>query len=372
MEAGGADINSHKSSVLFELCSILSSTHNLVQELKLLVALTDPESGKLLQSQSNALESLGENQSNVALNKLANSDTAELSDTSSLSDSDPEDSPTHFDAEMENLSSSGEPSPDRDPLGDCAGSGSRKPSFQLKGGSASFSSRSQSIFDCLESAAKLATPGLGEDNVIDGAFLRPMPLLSPRKREEKREAAPGKPLLKPPSSAAAAGAPESPARTARWTKYSLEDVPETSDRQNSQVALEYIQGLQQQKKGSAAVETQEPFVPAFNQDHTSSAESKILFSRPGRRDEGQAAKDKTPEGSKCEGGKKKEVGLFHLEEPEEEPKAAEPPSGQRKRNRSSEEGKEDDGEQQSAVGFNCSRKINRKKFRRGGDEEEED
>ncbi|XP_035266424.1 protein TSSC4 [Anguilla anguilla] len=310
-----------------------------------------------------------EKQSSAAL-VLANTDSADLSDTSSLSESDPEDSATPFDAEVENLSSSssssGEASPDRDPLGDRvgmgSGPGSRKPSFQLKGGSAGFSSRSQSIFDCLESAAKLASPGLGEDNVIDGTFLRPMPPPSHRKREEKREAAAGKP-------SSAAGAPESPTRSPRWTKYSLEDVPEISDQKNSQVALEYIQGLQREK-GSLAVETQEPFVPAFNQDHTSSGDSKILFSRPGRRDEGQAAKDKAPEGCRPDGGRKQEVGLLHLEDPEEEPKPAEPSSGQRKRNSVSVEEEEDDGQQPSAVGFNCSRKVNRKKFRRGGEEEE--
>ncbi|KAI1898631.1 hypothetical protein AGOR_G00074370 [Albula goreensis] len=58
MEEAGVDINSYKSSVLFELCSILTSTQSLVKELQALVALTDPESGKLPQSQANALDSI--------------------------------------------------------------------------------------------------------------------------------------------------------------------------------------------------------------------------------------------------------------------------------------------------------------------------
>lgn len=309
-----------------------------------------------------------ENQGNVTLDKPTNSDPAELSDTSSLSESDPDDSAVQFDAEVENLSSSGDSSPDRDPVGGAVRPGPRKLPFQLKGGSAGFSSRSQSIFDCLESAAKLASPGLGEDNVIDGTFLRPMPLL-PLKKEETREAVARKPL---PSPSSAASVPESPTRSGRWTKYSLEDVPETSDRKNSQVALEYIQGLQQRKEEALAGEAQEPFTPAFNQDHSSSGDSKILFSRPSRREEGQVSKDKAPEGCVSEGGKKREVGLFHLEEPEDEPKTAEPPSGQRKRNCAAGEEEEDEGWQQSAVGFNSGRKVNRKKFRRGGEQEEED
>ncbi|KAJ8281788.1 hypothetical protein COCON_G00043070 [Conger conger] len=285
-----------------------------------------------------------ENPSNVALKNPVSSDAAELSDTSSLSDSDPEDSATHFRAEVENLSSSGDSSPDRAPLGACGRSGPRKLPFQLQGGSADFSSRSQSI------------------------FLRPMPLLPQRKREEKREGVAGRPPPTPPSSAA--GVPESPTHSPRWTKYSLEDVPETSERKNSQVALEYIQGLQQRRRESQTGE--EPFVPAFNQDHSSRGDSKILFSRPGRRDEGQAARDKAHEGCASEGGKKKEVGLFHLEEPEEDPKSAEPSKGPRKRNCAPEEEEEDDGQPQSAVGFNSGRKVNRKKFRRGGEQEEEE
>ncbi|KAJ8246919.1 hypothetical protein GJAV_G00256790 [Gymnothorax javanicus] len=304
-----------------------------------------------------------EKESSVTLDKPAETDITELSDSSSLSDSDPEDSPTQFDAEAENLSSSGESSPDQNPLGDRMSSSPRKASFQLKGGSAGFSSRSQNIFDCLESAAKMATPGLGDDNVIDGTFLRPMPPFPQRKRDEKRNSAGGKPLPKPPS--AAAEVPQSPTHSARYTKYSLEDVAETSDRKNSQVALEYLQGLQQRKEGSLASGAKEPFMPAFNQDHSSGGDSKILFSRPSRRDEGQMAKDKPPEGN----NKKKEVGLAHLEEPEEEPKSTGRSSGQLKRICASVEEEDDDGQQQS-VGFLSSRKVNRNKFRKAVEQEE--
>ncbi|KAI1898632.1 hypothetical protein AGOR_G00074380 [Albula goreensis] len=305
-----------------------------------------------------------EDQSNAALNKLANTDTTELSDTSSLSDSDSEDPIMCFDAEVENLSSSGEPSPDRYPLGPHVGSSSQEPSFQLKGGSAGFSTRSHSIFDCLESAAKKATPGLSDDNVIDGAFVRPMPpLLSMRKKEGKREAA-HKPL------SSCVETPESPTHSVRWVKYSLEDVPETSNKQNSQMALQYIQSLQQQKKGPLAIDAKDPFIPAFNQDHSSSPDSKILFSKPKRPGEGQVTKDKTSECQKPEGARKKEVGLFHLDEADEETEMNHPSTRLGKRRLVSEEGSRDDAQPQSAVGFNYSRKVKRKNFRRGAEEDD--
>uniref|UniRef100_A0A673XRA5 Uncharacterized protein n=1 Tax=Salmo trutta TaxID=8032 RepID=A0A673XRA5_SALTR len=63
-----------------------------------------------------------------------------------------------------------------------------KPAFSLTGGSSSFSNRSRSIFDCLESAAKLSSSHLGQDNVIDGVFARPPPpplLQSGKKYGEK-------------------------------------------------------------------------------------------------------------------------------------------------------------------------------------------
>ncbi|GCB60575.1 hypothetical protein scyTo_0011159 [Scyliorhinus torazame] len=53
-----SQLNEHRSAILFELNSILSTTRNLVCELRTLVALTDREGGKLVQSQNKALSSL--------------------------------------------------------------------------------------------------------------------------------------------------------------------------------------------------------------------------------------------------------------------------------------------------------------------------
>lgn len=58
MEDAGSDINAHRSAIISELNNIQNTTQNLVKDLQALVALTDPEGGKLIQSQDKALSSL--------------------------------------------------------------------------------------------------------------------------------------------------------------------------------------------------------------------------------------------------------------------------------------------------------------------------
>uniref|UniRef100_A0A673K3R2 U5 small nuclear ribonucleoprotein TSSC4 n=1 Tax=Sinocyclocheilus rhinocerous TaxID=307959 RepID=A0A673K3R2_9TELE len=112
------------------------------------------------------------------------------------------------------------------------------PTFRLTGGSSGFCDRSRDIFAQLDSAAKLTSKDLGEDNILDGTFARPAPPSPPppaakRKcgQETTKKQPPGKKL------------PDYLGRPERWTHYSLEDVAETSDRENSQVAHQYIQAV---------------------------------------------------------------------------------------------------------------------------------
>uniref|UniRef100_A0A8C9V2A2 U5 small nuclear ribonucleoprotein TSSC4 n=1 Tax=Scleropages formosus TaxID=113540 RepID=A0A8C9V2A2_SCLFO len=273
----------------------------------------------------------------------------QLSDTASLSDSEPEVPSVTYGTKVEDLSSSGSESSDEDPPE--GHTGSQQPLFQLKGMSAGFSSRSHNIFDCLESSAKNAMPGLGEDNLIDKTFVRPM--LPPL--------APSKPSTKSASSSRVV--PDYVAHPERWTKYSLEDVPETSDSKNSQVAQEYIFGLQQQRQGRWPVSVQESFTPVFNQDHSSMSDKKIVFSRPSQGGEAQLERKPVV-------GKKSEVGLCHLEDLDQE--CVPSSTGKRKRKCGSDKGDVGDGQEQPPTpGFNSSRKVNRKNFRRAAEGDED-
>ncbi|XP_066556899.1 U5 small nuclear ribonucleoprotein TSSC4 [Amia ocellicauda] len=328
-------------------------------------------------------------------------DAIVLSDTVSLSDSsDAEDNIAGFDPEVEDLSSSsgGEGGEEEEDSVDGGGrppqaASSREPFFRLKGTSAVFSSRSQSIFDCLESAAKLAAPSLGEDNLVDGAFVRPLPPPPERRRREAEEGArpPGKTLSPNPRPLTSKGVPDYLAHPERWTKYSLEDVPETSGSRNAAVAKEYIEGLQRRRgRGAWAPDHQESFTPAFNQDQSSSSDCRIVFSKPRsipeeEEEDGEEERPRPGKGVRQREKDKKEVGLLHLEELEEEMKAELEKAGRskqeaekRKRAREQQEEEEEEEEEEemegrrAGVGFNANRKVNRKNFRKTVEREEDE
>ncbi|MGH0157182.1 UNVERIFIED_CONTAM: hypothetical protein FKN15_033159 [Acipenser sinensis] len=334
----------------------------------------------------------------VVPGKATDCDNTVLSDTISLSDSDPEDSTAPYDPEVEDLSS--DESSDGDcssvPLGS-ASAGTKEP-FQLKGTSSGFSFRSQSIFDSLGAAGKRAAPSLGDDDLSDGPFVRPLPPLA--KKKDVEHGAP-KPLSR--------AVPDYLAHPERWTKYSLEDVPETSNQRNTAVAQEFMGSLQKrkgesmdtresskmnycwvekyaiclilqrntavaqefmgslQKRKGESMDTRESFSPAFNQENSSSASGcRIVFSKPSRADD---AAEKQEE-EECEGRERgredsvKKVGLLHLKELEDEVKA----DLKRKR---VDEG-EGAGGLVAAVGFHSSRKINRKNIRKTVENQKED
>lgn len=163
--------------------------------------------------------------------------------------------------------------------------------FSLKGGSSSFSSRSHSIFDCLDNMAKMTSSSMGQDNVIDGVFARPVAPPPSRKTSHPPSASP------PP--AKKRGVPDYMVNPDRWTHYSLEDVAETSDQGNSRVAHQYLASLLQKKEE-----------PVMNRD-SFNTEEKIIFSKPNR------VKEQPPNKLEKE-GKEKGMRLSHLEDEEDE------------------------------------------------------
>lgn len=162
--------------------------------------------------------------------------------------------------------------------------------FSLRGGSSGFSSRSHSIFDCLDNMAKMTSSSLGQDNVIDGVFARPVAPPPSRKTSHPPSASP---------TPKKRGVPDYMVNPDRWTHYSLEDVAETSDQGNSRVAHQYLASLLQKKD--------EP----VNRDSYSS-EEKIIFSKPKRVGVEQPANKLEKE------GKEKGMHLSHLDEEEDE------------------------------------------------------
>ncbi|XP_010888785.1 protein TSSC4 [Esox lucius] len=289
------------------------------------------------------------------------SDTMKLKDDLSLIDSDPDECNVSIDPKVEDLSSS---SDDEEHQNSVPNSGPKKPAFSLTGGSSSFSSRSQSIFDCLESAAKLASSHIGLDNGIDGSFTcpPPHPLMPTGKKYQENV---GKLVSKPTCKG---GVPDYLVNPERWTRYSLEDVPETSDHKNKMVAQQYIQSLQK-NKSVMAEDPEEPFTPTFNQGLSSSSEHKIVFSKPSR-----GLKDCDPEGNKLDQPKKSWMGLSHLDEEEEEgiglgaisPHRLKESEKKRKWTlvKDEESGSLNDGKDQTPIGFIINRKVNRKNFRK--------
>ncbi|XP_069544683.1 U5 small nuclear ribonucleoprotein TSSC4-like [Brachyistius frenatus] len=153
-------------------------------------------------------------------------------------------------------------------------------SFSLSGGSSAFSDRSHSIFDLLDSVdhRTLSSP---QQSVPDGTFAPPKP---PDRKTSRPPS--GRPT--PPKKR---GVPDYLVHPERWTHYSLEDVPETSDEDNCRAAHVFLSGLQ----------------PETRKD---SSRDKVVF-RPKRRkmDADQLSADR---------GKERGMHLSHLEDEEED------------------------------------------------------
>ncbi|XP_019407592.1 PREDICTED: protein TSSC4 isoform X1 [Crocodylus porosus] len=220
----------------------------------------------------------------IIASEVADYDGIQPSDTVSLSDSDPEDFGLADEAEVDTISP--EESLSLDDV--VCGSGENPESlkinlkspvqpFHLKGMSSTFSMRSQSIFDCLEGAAKLAAPSLAEDNIIDGRFKRPLPPATPpSKMAPESFGRQGKP---PPTTKSSPSVPDYVTHPERWTKYSLEGVSESSDKTNREVAMEFLGGLKK-KGGEHSSSAQDSYIPYFNQDPSSCGAGRIVFMKP--------------------------------------------------------------------------------------------
>nr|XP_056707435.1 protein TSSC4 [Euleptes europaea] len=208
------------------------------------------------------------------------------SDTVSLSDSDSDDFGFTDEAEVDTVSPEEPLALDdarcgSDESGDSQRSAGRPhvQPFHLKGMSSSFSQRSQSIFDCLEGAAKRAVPSLAEDNVVDGRFKRPLP--PPNLSNKMPAENVGRQSRQPPPPKSSPAVPDYVAHPERWTKYSLDGVSETSDKANRSIAMEFLEGLKKSREEQSTI-CSESYTPPFNQDPSSSGVGKIVFTKPSK------------------------------------------------------------------------------------------
>lgn len=183
------------------------------------------------------------------------------SDTASLSDSD-SDAGLPGSAEMEAESPGvppGQAHGDSDADEAASPPRGRPPAtaqpFQLRGTSSTFSWRSRNIFDCLEEATRQLLPG------DSGGLARPP---APSSQPQAEGPAPPKP---PP-------VPDYVAHPERWTRYSLEDVAETSEQSNRAAALAFLGPKSPAAPGHCA--------PCFNQDPSSCGAGRVVFTKPAR------------------------------------------------------------------------------------------
>ncbi|NWV09959.1 TSSC4 protein, partial [Ptilonorhynchus violaceus] len=308
------------------------------------------------------------------------------SDTVSLSDSDSDDLGLAGEAEVDTISPE-EPYVDEGDFRsgetpDSSNSGHRSPvqPFHLRGMSSTFSLRSQSIFDCLEEAAKLSVPSMPEDNVVDGRFKRPLPPTTVSgNMVPENMGKQARPVQAPRTSPAV---PDYVAHPERWTKYSLEGVSESSDKTNKAVAMEFLDGLKKRGEQQSST-TQDSYTPYFNQDPSSCGAGRIVFTKPTKRGvDGLEKKTSTGEDDKrqmktdLKGRSLKKtddlreedkVELRHLDS--DSGKAAEEEECMIEGDRNTEDRLHarlsGAGEQPSVetVGFHCSKKKSRKNFR---------
>ncbi|KAM4017379.1 U5 small nuclear ribonucleoprotein TSSC4 isoform 1-T4 [Anomaloglossus baeobatrachus] len=238
-------------------------------------------------------------------------------DTLSLSDSDPA---LSDEAEVTSLSPGEEEDDDEE---DVRQEGQHKPSvlpFTLKGTNAGFSQRSHGIFGGLLDLQKNSP--LGQQNrkreVADN-------LLDDIKGGKSEQGSTGVEAasLKPTSKSTTSAKPLAPsgrlpdylAHPERWTKYSLENVPDTSDRTNRNTALTFLTELKQQKEAKEV--PKETSKRSYNQDSSSSGEGRILFSKPTKKVQQSSEKSGLHSGSVDRSETLIDEGQDETEDPEE-------------------------------------------------------
>ncbi|XP_020826547.1 U5 small nuclear ribonucleoprotein TSSC4 [Phascolarctos cinereus] len=277
------------------------------------------------------------------------------SDTGSLSDSD-SDSAGLSPGEppfLEEAADSEDEEPPQPP-------GSPVRPFHLRGMSPTFSLRSRSIFDGLEGVARTPAPPAAapETPAPDaGTFKRPLPPPGPPRRPVQAQV------------------PDYVTHPERWTKYSLEDVPEGSDRSNRAVALEFLGSLKKRVGGQSPA-PQESCAPSFNQDPSSRGAGRIVFTKPAKAGEARPERKRTPWRADDREPGDELVALGHLGSaggPDVEAEGEEPPRRQAEPQDANMQEEEAAHLEPPAgpVGFHSSRKRSRDHLRLKGTSEEE-
>ncbi|XP_027724519.1 protein TSSC4 [Vombatus ursinus] len=285
------------------------------------------------------------------------------SDTGSLSDSD-----------SDSDSGSAGPSPGEPPfLEEAAESEDEEPPeeppqrpgspvrpFHLRGMSPTFSLLSRSIFDGLEGAARTLPPPAAAPAPPApdaGTFKRPLPPPGPPRRPVRAQV------------------PDYVTHPERWTKYSLEDVPEGSDRSNRAVALEFLGDLKKRAGGQSPA-PQESCAPSFNQDPSSRGAGRIVFTKPAKAGEAGSERRRPPWRADDREPGDELVALGHLGSaggPDVEAEGDEPPRRRAEPRDAAMQEEEASPSEPPAVpvGFHSSRKRSRDHLRLKGTAEEE-
>lgn len=218
-------------------------------------------------------------------------------DTLSLSDSDPA---LSDEAEVESVSAEEDDDDDDDEEEDIRQEGKRESPlqpFSLKGMDAGFSQRSHGIFGALLDVQKCSPLSQFSIKGKQGVTASSAPEVpdsksNPAEQKEKTTVSSntGSPSFTTKKrSAAAAHLPDYLAHPERWTKYSLEDVPDTSDLANRNTALNFLAGLKQQKEAKEVPkDATKPL--SYNQDSSSSGEGRILFTKPQKKSQKDSEK----------------------------------------------------------------------------------
>lgn len=224
--------------------------------------------------------------------------------------------------------------------------------FHLRDMSSTFSQRSHSIFDCLESAARQTPHSAPQTSVSDnGSFKRPLapPSQTPAGSLSRMRGSTGPTRVLP--------VPDYVSHPERWTKYSLEDVAETSEQSNRDAALAFL------SSHSRASSTE--YVPSFNQDPSSCGEGRVVFTKPVRGTETRTERKRVlKKGCVSGAGGEASVELAHLAGPEgEEWGGHQGLPGVAITSEAAHAGSSSDLTGMEAVGFHSSKKRSRDHFR---------
>ncbi|XP_008403159.1 U5 small nuclear ribonucleoprotein TSSC4 [Poecilia reticulata] len=267
-------------------------------------------------------------------------DDDDVLELSASDESEPEEAPREapFDPELDHSDEDGEVMTSASPSAPAAQS-----SFSLSGASSGFSFRSRSIFDCLDSVEKRSVTPRNKGNSAESRKTSHPPSTSPIPQKKR-------------------GVPDYLVHPERWTRYSLEDVAESSDQDNRRAAHQFLSGLHQETKSDPRCDVQE----------------RMMFSRPKRLSKEQVAVHLPPDLQ----GKEKELQLSHLAEEDEDNEGREKAevgdmaekSKQGKKNKEKSMGEPVALEEklgESKVNFTSFRKTTAKNYRRNSGEKED-